>query len=44
MLVHEYIIIIDCGVGAPVLGRYVVDGLNVTEMFFLNDNDKCVTS
>ena len=34
MLVHEYIIIIDCGVGAPVLGRYVVDGLNVTEMFF----------
>ena len=28
MLYHAYNIVIDCGVGAPVHGKYVVDGLN----------------
>ena len=30
MLAHAYNIIIDCGVGAPVNDREVVDGLNYT--------------
>ena len=36
MLAHEYNIIIDCGVGAPLHGREVVDGLNATANFFLS--------
>ena len=36
MLEHAYNITIDCGVGAPVYGREVVDGLNATEKRFLS--------
>ena len=30
MLAHAYNIMIDSGVGAPICGREVVDGLNAT--------------
>ena len=35
MLAHAYNSIIDRGVGSTGHGRYVVDGLNVTDNFFL---------
>ena len=36
MLAYTYKIIIDCGVGSPVHGREVVDGLNAIEIIFLS--------
>ena len=35
MLSHAYNIAIDCGVGAPINFKDVVDGLNVTEKMVL---------
>ena len=35
MLSHSYNILFDRGVGSPVHGIYVVDGLNATDNFFL---------
>ena len=33
---HTQVIIIDCGVGAPGHGKYVVDGLNTTNKSYLS--------
>ena len=36
ILAHAYGIIIDCGFFVPVHGKYVVDGLNATEKWFIS--------
>ena len=43
MLEHAYNIIINRVVGAPGYGRQVVDGLNDTQQFFFDVNEKCAT-
>ena len=35
MLSHEYKIVIDCGAGAPINGKDVLDSLNATRKYFL---------
>ena len=44
LLAHAYNIIFDCGVGAPVNSREVVDGLNCIrkQTFNVNDNSSTV--
>ena len=42
MLSHVHDIIIDSGVGAPGLGKYVVDGLNATDKRYLSISMKTV--
>ena len=42
ILSHAYNIVIDCGVASPGHGKYVVDGLNATDNFFVSTLMKIV--